>query len=84
MDEIAQDLGSVVPSLIVTCCGGGGLVSGLIMGIRKHNWQDQTKVLVLETVGTDSFNAAVKAGGESVRLDKITSIATCLSAMQVN
>lgn len=84
IDEIAEDLGSIVPSMIVTCCGGGGLVCGLVKGVRRQaNWQDRTKILVLETVGTDSFNVAVKAGGEPVRLDKITSIVTCLSANEV-
>jgi len=83
VDEIAEDLGPVVPSLFVTCCGGGGLVCGLVRGIRRHSWQNQTKILTTETVGTDSFNVAVKAGGEQVRLDKITSIVTCLSANEV-
>lgn len=82
VDEIAQDLGKVVPSMIITCCGGGGLVCGLVRGIRKHRWEDQTKILVTETVGTNSFNVSVKAG-KLVRLEEITSIATCLSANEV-
>lgn len=70
--------------MIVSCCGGGGLVSGLVKGVRKQaNWQDRTKILVMETEGTDSFNIAVKTGGDPVRLEKITSIVTCLSANEV-
>src|SRR5699024_10496368 len=84
VDEIAEDLGpSSVPSLIVTCCGGGGMVCGLAQGVRRHGWADRTKILVLETEGTGSFNIAVKAGGEPTRLPEINSIVTCLSANEV-
>ena len=38
----------------------------------------------METVGTHSFNACVKAGGQRVKLDKIDSIVTSLSVAQVN
>lgn len=85
VDEIAEDLGSgVVPSLIVASCGGGGLICGLVDGVRKLGWQNRTKILVLETVGTRSFNAMVKAGGERVKLEKIDSVVTSLSVAQVN
>lgn len=83
--EIAEDLDpGVVPSLIVASCGGGGLVCGLVDGIRKQGWENQTKILVLETVGTRSFNEMVKAGGERVKLEKIDSVVTSLSVAQVN
>ncbi|KAJ6221551.1 hypothetical protein RDWZM_000096 [Blomia tropicalis] len=83
VDEIATDFGSETPSIIVTCCGGGGLISGIVQGVRRYNWQDSTKILSMETVGTHSFNACVKAGGVKARLDKITSIVTCLGATEV-
>lgn len=85
VDEIASDLGpGIVPSLILASCGGGGLVCALVDGVRKLGWENQTKILVLETVGTGSFNAMVKAGGERVKLEKIDSVVTSLSVAQVN
>lgn len=85
VDEIAVDLGQgVVPSLLVASCGGGGLVCGLVDGIRRQGWANRTKILVMETVGTGSFNGMVKAGGERVILPFIDSIVTSLSVAQVN
>ncbi|KAI2799525.1 hypothetical protein BLOT_011430 [Blomia tropicalis] len=86
IDEIVEDFGyGVVPSLIVTSCGGGGLLCGLVEGIRRHRWEKRTKILVMESVGTDSFNACVKAGGKRVILEpeRMNSIVTSLAVAQV-
>ncbi|OTF73912.1 hypothetical protein BLA29_008847, partial [Euroglyphus maynei] len=83
VDEIAEDLDGEIPSIIVTCCGGGGLICGIVQGIRRHGWEKQTKILAIETVGTHSFNLCVKAGGKRVRLDKITSVVSSLAANEV-
>lgn len=82
IDEIAEELGSEAPSLIVTCCGGGGLVVGMCDRMRKHSWENKTKLLVMETEGTHSFNAAVKSGGQRRKIE-INSIVACLAASEV-
>ncbi|CAG2107719.1 unnamed protein product [Medioppia subpectinata] len=83
IDEIAEDL-DVKPSMIVTCCGGGGLLCGIIEGMRRHGWTS-VPVLAMETIGADSLNAAVIAsnGGtvRPVRIPAITSIAKSLGSL---
>ncbi|CAG2171971.1 unnamed protein product, partial [Oppiella nova] len=83
IDEIAEDL-DAVPSMIITCCGGGGLLCGIIEGMRRHGWTS-VPVLAMETRGADSLNAAVVAanGGtvRPVRIPDITSIAKSLGSL---
>ncbi|KAH7636837.1 nadh dehydrogenase [Dermatophagoides farinae] len=83
IDEIVEDLDGQVPSIIVTSCGGGGLICGLVQGIRRHGWEKRTKILAIETEGTHSFNLCVKAGGKRVRLNEISSIVHTLGAYEV-
>lgn len=83
IDEIAEEIGPVAPSLIVAAVGGGGLVSGLVEGVRRAGWADVTKIVAMETTCTASFNAAVKAGGRAVNVENMNSIVTCLSAIRV-
>ena len=85
IDELVEDLGhaSGCPSLIVTCCGGGGLICGLVYGLRKHGWQSQTKILAMETRGCDSLNAVAVSGGDRAKLAEITSEVPCLAAKEV-
>ncbi|KAB8304561.1 hypothetical protein EYC80_003943 [Monilinia laxa] len=71
MTEIEDD----VQRLRIQSAGGAGAIGGT--GGRAG-----TKVVAVETEGTASFNAALKAG-ELVRLDSIDSIATSLGATQV-
>jgi len=79
IDEIAEEIDSP-PSMIISCCGGGGLLCGIVEGMRRHGWTSTT-VLAMETRGAESFNAAVQAGGVPVRIPGITSIATCLGSV---
>jgi L-serine/L-threonine ammonia-lyase len=79
VDEIAEEIDSI-PSMIITCCGGGGLLCGLVEGMRRYGWTS-VPVLAMETIGAESLNAAVKAGGIPVRIPGITSIATCLGSV---
>ena len=74
----------VIPSLIISSCGGGGLICGLIEGMRRHNWTS-VPILAMETIGAHSFNAAVRAGSPVVpiRISKITSVATTLGALEI-
>ncbi|KAH7636836.1 hypothetical protein HUG17_7042 [Dermatophagoides farinae] len=83
VDEIAQDLDGEIPSIIVTCCGGGGLLCGIVQGIRRHGWEKRTKILAMETKGTHSFNLCVKNGGRRTRLNEITSLVSSLAANEV-
>lgn len=47
------------PSLIVCSVGGGGLITGILEGLEKENWQD-VPVLAMETKGAESLNAAMQ------------------------
>ena len=69
------------PDLIICSVGGGGLFSGIMLSLKKLNW-NHVNVLALETKGADSLNASLVAD-ELVTLPKITSIATCLGATRV-
>lgn len=80
--EVAASLGpSVKPGAVVLSVGGGGLLCGVIQGLKDVGWMD-VPIIAMETVGADCFNAAVKAG-RMVTLDDITSEAKCLGAKTV-
>ena len=81
IDEIADDL-KEEPAVIVTCCGGGGLLCGIIEGMRRHNWT-RVPVIAMETTGTNSFNACVQCGGQSVALEKSPGLAISLTPLRV-
>ncbi|KAJ8286272.1 hypothetical protein GJAV_G00036520 [Gymnothorax javanicus] len=74
--ELAERPGAVVLSV-----GGGGLLCGVVEGLRRAGWED-VPIIAMETVGADSLNAAMKKG-ELVTLPKITSIATTLGLNRV-
>ncbi|KAJ0062749.1 hypothetical protein NL108_004387 [Boleophthalmus pectinirostris] len=81
--ELAGSLGQgVKPGAVVVSVGGGGLLCGVVQGLKSVGWAD-VPVLAMETVGADCFNAAVKAG-KVVTLDDITSEAKCLGAKTVS
>ncbi|XP_044022418.1 serine dehydratase-like isoform X1 [Siniperca chuatsi] len=80
--EAAASLGpSVKPGAVLVSVGGGGLLCGVIQGLKDVGWTD-VPIIAMETVGADCFNAAVKAG-RVVTLDDITSEAKCLGAKTV-
>ncbi|KAH9403841.1 hypothetical protein TYRP_015035 [Tyrophagus putrescentiae] len=84
IQEIQEDLRGQVPSLLVTVCGGGGLVSGLVEGVRAAGWALKTKLLVMETTGAASFNACAVGGpGVKVRFEQVNSIASSLITKEV-
>jgi L-serine/L-threonine ammonia-lyase len=66
---------------VVTSVGGGGLVAGIVEGLRR-NGLHRVPVIAVETEGAASFAAAL-AAGECVTLPSITSIATSLGARRV-
>ncbi|XP_037652187.1 serine dehydratase-like isoform X1 [Sebastes umbrosus] len=80
--EIAASLGpGVKPGAVLLSVGGGGLLCGVIQGLKDVGWTD-VPIVAMETPGADCFNAAVKAG-RVVTLDDITSEAKCLGAKTV-
>lgn len=66
------------PDLVVVAVGGGGMLNGVVQGIKEAGWHN-TKVLGMETVGADCLNQSIKAG-HSVSLSEIKSIAKTLGA----
>lgn len=80
IEEIVDDLGEA-PDAVIVSVGGGGLFSGLMLGLER-NGMDDVPVVAVETLGADSLSTSLKAG-ELVPLSKITSIATSLGAKTV-
>jgi L-serine/L-threonine ammonia-lyase len=80
VDEIAA--AGVRPDAVVLSVGGGGLMCGVIEGLRRNGWDD-VPVLAVETRGADSLAQSL-AAGERITLPAITSIATSLGARQVS
>ncbi len=79
VDEVAQY--RVKPDVVVLSVGGGGLLCGVVEGLRRNGWED-VPVLAVETAGADSFAQSIQAG-QRVALAAITSIATSLGARMV-
>ena len=69
------------PDAIVCSVGGGGLFSGIQLGLEARGWGD-VSVLAMETEGAESLAMSLKED-ELVTLPAITSIATSLGAKRV-
>jgi L-serine/L-threonine ammonia-lyase len=80
IDEVAR--AGVRPDCVVLSVGGGGLLSGVVAGLRRQGWDD-VPVFAVETVGADSYAQSL-AAGERVELPAIASIATSLGARKVS
>jgi L-serine/L-threonine ammonia-lyase len=79
IDEVAE--AGLKPGGVVLAAGGGGLLAGVIEGLRR-NGLDRVPVFAVETVGAASLHAALEAD-ERLALPAIASIATSLGAKQV-
>ncbi|KAM9393080.1 L-serine dehydratase/L-threonine deaminase-like [Pholidichthys leucotaenia] len=79
--ELEHDLREK-PGAIVLSVGGGGLLNGVVEGLRRANWAD-VPIVAMETMGAHSLSAAIKAG-ELVTLPEITSVATTLGLTRVS
>lgn len=79
IDEIAR--GGAAFDAVVVAVGGGGLMSGVIEGLRRNDL-GRIPVIAVETIGADSLGQSVVAG-RRIELPAITSIATSLGAKQV-
>lgn len=80
IDEVAAS--GVRPDAVVLAVGGGGLLSGVVAGLRRQGW-DNVPVFAVETEGADSYARSL-AAGERIELPAITSIATSLGARKVS
>jgi L-serine/L-threonine ammonia-lyase len=80
IDEVAR--ADVRPDCVVLSVGGGGLLTGVVAGLRRQGW-DAVPVFAVETVGADSYAQSL-AAGERVELPAIASIATSLGARKVS
>jgi len=76
IDEVVR--AGVDFDVVVTSVGGGGLLSGIVEGLRR-NGRAGVPVVAVETIGAESLHASL-AAGEPVTLPAITSIATTLGA----
>ncbi|XP_049596358.1 serine dehydratase-like [Syngnathus scovelli] len=82
MAEAAATLGpDVKPGAVLLSVGGGGLLCGVVQGLKDVGWMD-VPIIAMETLGADCFNASLKAG-RMVTLDDITSEAKSLGAKRV-
>ncbi len=79
VDEVAR--AALRPDAVVLSVGGGGLLCGVIEGLRRNALGD-IPVIAVETEGSASFQQALRAG-HPLELDTISSIATSLGAKRV-
>jgi len=80
IDEVAA--AGLQPDAVVLSVGGGGLLCGVVEGLRRQGW-NAVPVIAVETRGADSYARAL-AAGERIELPAITSIATSLGARRVS
>ncbi len=80
IDEVARS--GVTPDVVVLSVGGGGLLCGVVEGLRRQGW-GHVPVIAVETAGADSLSQAMSAS-RLVELPGITSIATSLGARKVS
>ncbi|KAM4808607.1 L-serine dehydratase/L-threonine deaminase-like [Rhinophrynus dorsalis] len=69
------------PGAIALSVGGGGMLCGVVQGLRQVGWDD-VPIIAMETKGADSLNAALNAG-KLITLPEITSVAKTLGAKTV-
>lgn len=79
IDEVART--ALRPDAVVVAVGGGGLLSGVVEGLRRNCMED-VPVIAVETEGAASLNAAI-AAGHTVELERIASVASSLGAKRV-
>ncbi len=79
IDEVVR--AGVAFDCVVASVGGGGLLAGIALGLRR-NGLHYVPIIAVETDGAASFAAAL-AAGEPVTLPAITSVATSLGARRV-
>jgi len=79
IDEVVGS--GAVFDCVVTSVGGGGLLVGIVTGLRRNSLS-HVPVIAVETIGADSLHQSISAG-RVITLPAITSIATSLGARRV-
>lgn len=79
IDEIVAS--GVKPDAVILSVGGGGLLAGVVAGLKRHGLHD-TKLIAVETQGAESL-AAAKMAQKHIAIDGISSLATSLGATKV-
>jgi len=79
IDECAVTMAE--PDRVVVAVGGGGLLLGVMQGLKRNGWLS-TKIIAAETTGAASYAASL-AKRELVTLESIDTIATSLGAKTV-
>ncbi len=79
IDEVAR--AGIKPGAVILSVGGGGLMCGVIAGLRRNGLHG-VPVIAVETEGAASLARSMEAG-QRIELPAITSIATSLGARQV-
>ncbi len=82
VEEVREQLEGVTPDLIVGSVGGGGLLMGILTGLKKVGWEKSVKVLACETHGADALAQSLREG-KRVKLAGITSVAKSLGADKI-
>jgi L-serine/L-threonine ammonia-lyase len=77
--ELTEDIAP--PDYVLASVGGGGLLSGVIEGLRLVGWT-RTRVIGIETHGAAKLAAALTAG-HPVTLDAINTVAKNLGAHRI-
>ncbi len=80
VDEIVDEIGA--PDAMVLSVGGGGLMCGVIEGLRR-NGLSHVPLAAVETEGTASLAASLKQG-KLVTLERVTGVAKTLAAKTVS
>ncbi|XP_075257766.1 serine dehydratase-like [Convolutriloba macropyga] len=82
MDELRNQLSpETIPSCIVVSVGGGGLLLGIIEGLKRHPKWGAVPIVAVETLGADCLSLSLQTGS-SFRLQTISSIAKSLAALE--
>ena len=82
LEEIYKQLEGKKPHAVILSVGGGGLMSGILMGMHRHGWTD-VALIAVETEGAKSFNICVESGVHK-GLDKINTIAKTLGVKLIS
>ncbi len=79
IDELVQQTSK--PDAIICSVGGGGLLCGVVKGLRRNDWDD-VPVVAVETKGAACYAAALQHG-HPVDVSPISTVASSLAAPTV-
>lgn len=81
--ELVKQCNGKIPGKIIVSVGGGGLLLGMVEGLRQVGWLNDVQVVAAETEGAQSF-AKMLEHKKIVQLKEISSIAKSLGALAVS